>query len=96
MKKTIQKNIPSNTDQDKYLILEKVTDSLPEDLKKMFKGGELIGLCERVTYHKMAKKEDAPYTHIFDDATIIVKLKDCPVILIYGPGIVYRRNFIEG
>jgi hypothetical protein len=96
MKKKNQKIIPKGTDPGKYDLLKEVVDSLPSEVKKLVKKSELIGLCERVTYHKLASKEDAPYTHIFDDATIIVKIKDHPVILIYGPKIVYRRNFIEG
>jgi len=83
-------------DSEKHDLLKEIVDSLPEKLKVIFKDTELIGLCERVTYHKMDSKEDVPYTHIFDDATMIVIDKKYPVILIYSPQIVYRRNFIEG
>ena len=67
----------------------------PKELEEFFKNCELIGLNERVTYHKMSEKEDMPYTHLFDNPTILLKNKKYPMLVIYGPKIRYVNKFIE-
>ena len=80
----------------KYKMIKEILSKANDQIQDILRECELIGINERVTYHKIQKDEKVPYTHIFDNASIIVKHKKLPLLLIYSPGIKYIRNFIEG
>lgn len=82
-------------DQTKFELAEKIFKSVSPDLLELFRDCEIVGLNERVTYHKMQENEEVPYTHVFENETILLKHKKYPLLLIFGPKIKYKNNFIE-
>jgi predicted transcriptional regulator len=83
-------------DIKKLSLIKDIIGKTPKDIKKLLSAFELVGINERVTYHKIQKGEKMPYTHIFENATILCMHRKLPILLIYGPHIKYIRNFIEG
>lgn len=82
-------------DKEKFALAKKVFDACPAEILEVLKECDLVGLNERVTYHKIWEGEEVPYTHVFENETILLKHKKYPLLLIYGPKIKYRNNFIE-
>lgn len=94
-------NKPKDVDAQKWKLLKEVLKDADKKcpwIAKLIreKKVELVGLNERVTYHKMHKSEEVPYTHIFDNECILLKFVDSPVLLIYGKHIRYKNKYIEG
>jgi hypothetical protein len=81
---------------EKYELIKLIIDNAPKEIQDILRACELVGLNERVTYHKPGQKEEVPYTHIFENECVIVKHKQHPMLIIYGPKIEYVDNFIEG
>jgi hypothetical protein len=80
---------------DKLALALKIAESMPDDIFEIMKSCEIVGLNERVTYHKFWKKEIDPYTHIFDNETVLLKHKKYPLLIIYGPKIEYIDGYIH-
>lgn len=89
---------PKDIDNEKWILLQECLEKCPKWLTSMIKKKqvELIGICERVAYHKMHKDENVPYTHIFDHPSILLKHLDSSSLFIYSPTIVYVNKFIDG
>lgn len=92
---------PSDINERKWRILHKVLakaeNTCPPLAQKIIDNEvELIGICERVTYHKMHNDEDTPYTHIFDNPTVLLKDKNSSQLIIFSEHIIYENKFIDG
>lgn len=80
-----------------HKVLKKAEKTCPTIAKKIINNEvELIGICERVTYHKMHDGEDMPYTHVFENPTVLLKEKNSSQLIIFSDHIVYENKFIEG
>jgi hypothetical protein len=81
---------------DRLSLLRKIVESMPDEIFNIMKGSEIVGLSEGVRYYKLWNKEKKIFTHIFENETVLLKHKDYPLLMIYGPKIEYSRSgFIE-
>jgi len=78
-------------------LVASVLKSMSPELKQLWKNGELeiIGLNERITYHKLHEGEDTPYTHIFNQESVCFFVQKWNSIIITGKKIRYENNFID-
>lgn len=92
---------PEDINARKWRILQKVlakAEKTCPELAQKIKNNEveLIGIGERVTYHKMHNDEDMPYTHVFDNPTVLLKCNNSTQLIIFSDHIVYENKFIDG
>lgn len=82
-------------DKNKLALFAEIIKTASDEIKAIFKECDVVGLNERVTYHKMKKNENMPYTHIFENEAVLLKMRNHPILIIYGPKIEYKNGFIE-